>query len=160
VSENKRAGRRGRLPSGQPNPIDVHVGSRVRLRRSLLGWSQEKLGETLGLTFQQVQKYERGANRISASRLYDIARVLDVPVAFFFDDMSDDVSSMSPAAICAAPSFEPLPVSEAETADRRETLALVHAYYNIPDFQVRKRVYDLAKALADVADVREAATGT
>src|SRR4028119_625057 len=71
----------------RPSPIDVHVGSRVRLRRTLLGMSQEKLGEALGLTFQQVQKYERGVNRIGASRLFDLSRVLDVPISFFFDDM-------------------------------------------------------------------------
>src|SRR6266404_1584123 len=79
---------RGRMPSGKPNPVDVHVGSRVRLRRTLLGMSQEKLGEAIGLTFQQVQKYERGANRVGASRLYDLSRVLDVPVSFFFEEMA------------------------------------------------------------------------
>src|ERR1700739_1133494 len=78
---------RGRMPSGKPNPVDVHVGGGVSLRRPLLGMSQEKLGEAIGLTFQQVQKYERGANRIGASRLHDLSRVLDVPVSFFFDDM-------------------------------------------------------------------------
>ncbi len=79
-------GRRRRQKSDKPNPIDVHVGSRVRLRRTLLGMSQEKLGEAIGLTFQQVQKYERGANfRVGASRLYDLSRVLDVPVSYFFE---------------------------------------------------------------------------
>src|SRR5919112_1074553 len=73
----------------RPSPIDVHVGGRVRLRRTLMGMSQERLGEALGLTFQQVQKYERGVNRIGASRLFDLARVLDVPIGFFFDDMPD-----------------------------------------------------------------------
>ena len=85
--------------TGIPNPIDVHVGGRVRLRRTLLGLSQEKLGEAIGLTFQQVQKYERGANRIGASRLFDLSRVLDVPVGYFFDDMSDDVAARSPRQI-------------------------------------------------------------
>src|ERR1700734_248682 len=70
----------------RPSPIDIHVGSRIRLRRTLLGMSQEKLGDALGLTFQQVQKYERGTNRIGASRLYHLSRVLDVPVEFFFED--------------------------------------------------------------------------
>src|SRR3546814_19541489 len=92
--------RRGRKPSagrtGSPNPVDVHVGGRVRLRRTLLGLSQEKLGEALGLTFQQVQKYERGANRIGASRMFDLSRVLDVPVSFFFDDMPQDVAMQPP----------------------------------------------------------------
>src|SRR5262249_58573884 len=80
-------GRRSRRKSDKPNPIDVHVGSRVRLRRTLLGMSQEKLGEAIGLTFQQVQKYERGANRVGASRLFDLSRVLDVPVSFLFEDL-------------------------------------------------------------------------
>ena len=78
----------GRSP-GIPNPVDIHVGSRVRLRRTLLGLSQEKLGEAVGLTFQQIQKYERGANRIGASRLFEFSRILDVPVSFFFDDMNE-----------------------------------------------------------------------
>src|SRR6202007_573631 len=78
--------RTGRRKSDRPNPIDVHVGSRVRLRRNMLGLSQEKLGEAIGLTFQQVQKYERGANRIGASRILAVSRVLDVPVSFFYDD--------------------------------------------------------------------------
>src|SRR5919202_7008509 len=77
----------------RPSPIDVHVGSRVRLRRTLLGLSQEKLGDALGLTFQQVQKYERGVNRIGASRLFDLSRVLDVPISFFFDDMPDSLAA-------------------------------------------------------------------
>ena len=78
----------GRMASkGFPNPIDVHVGSRIRLRRTLLGMSQERLAEAIGLTFQQVQKYERGANRIGSSRLYQLSQVLDVPVSYFFDDM-------------------------------------------------------------------------
>src|SRR5947209_19234508 len=82
-------GRRRRQKSDKPNPVDVHVGSRVRLRRTLLGMSQEKLGDALGLTFQQVQKYERGANRVGASRLYDLARVLAVPVSYFFEEFGE-----------------------------------------------------------------------
>src|SRR3979490_2796256 len=78
---------------GRPSPIDVLVGSRIRLRRTLLGMSQERLGEALGLTFQQVQKYERGVNRVGASRLFDLSRVLDVPISFFFDDMPDSLSA-------------------------------------------------------------------
>src|SRR6202161_4131792 len=78
---------------GRPSPIDVHVGSRVRLRRTLLGMSQERLGEALGLTFQQVQKYERGVNRVGASRLFDLSRVLDVPISFFFDDMPEQTAN-------------------------------------------------------------------
>src|SRR5271155_446994 len=85
VRDVKRRGGRTKLDS--PSPVDLHVGSRVRLRRTLLGMSQEKLGNAVGLTFQQIQKYERGANRIGASRLFDMSRVLDVPVQFFFEEM-------------------------------------------------------------------------
>lgn len=143
--------RRGRKPSsgrtGVPNPIDIHVGGRVRLRRTLLGLSQEKLGNALGLTFQQVQKYERGANRIGASRLFDLSRVLDVPVSFFFDEMESNIAAQSPrlrAGISEAPAepFEPDPLA------KRETLELVRAYYRIPNPKVRKRLFELAKALA------------
>ncbi len=144
----RRSGR-GRTASGKPNPIDVHVGGRVRLRRTLLGMSQEKLGEAIGLTFQQVQKYERGANRIGASRLFDLSRVLDVPVSFFFDDMSDDTSQQSPRMMMAGPIEETPASMEADPMTKRETLELVRAYYRITDPQVRKRVFELAKALAN-----------
>ena len=139
----RRAGRGGGL--GKPNPVDVHVGSRVRLRRTLLGLSQEKLGEAIGLTFQQVQKYERGANRIGASRLYDLSKVLDVHVGYFFEDMSDQVAARSPRQIQGTvqehDTYEPDPMA------KRETLELVRAYYKIGDPQVRKRLFDMTKAL-------------
>ena len=127
-----------------PDPVDVHVGSRVRLRRTLLGLSQEKLGEALKLTFQQIQKYERGANRIGSSRLFQLSRVLDVPVSFFFDDM--------PAALTGRPTG--FGESEQESFDqrqlsRRETLELVRAYYRIASPDIRKRVFELIKALAE-----------
>lgn len=146
----RRQSSRGRTPSGKPNPIDVHVGARVRLRRTLLGMSQEKLGEALGLTFQQVQKYERGANRVGASRLFDLSRVLDVPVSFFFDDMSEDVEALSPRLISGL-AEEPVPF-EADPMTKRETLELVRAYYRITDPQVRRRVLDLAKALGAASE--------
>ncbi len=115
------------------------------MRRTLLGMSQEKLGEALGLTFQQVQKYERGANRIGASRLYDLARVLDVPVSYFFEEMGDAVQAASPRHMVRATEDPP------ETVDnllaQRETLELVRAYYRIPDAGVRRHVHDLAVAL-------------
>jgi transcriptional regulator with XRE-family HTH domain len=119
-----------------------------------MGMSQEKLGEAIGLTFQQVQKYERGANRIGASRLYDLSRVLDVPVSFFYDDMDEAVQSASPLAVArgmAGLGEEPAGF-ETDPMTRRETLELVRAYYSITDPQVRKRVYELAKALASVMD--------
>jgi transcriptional regulator with XRE-family HTH domain len=150
----RRSGR-GRTPSGKPNPIDVHVGGRVRLRRSLLGMSQEKLGEAIGLTFQQVQKYERGANRIGASRLFDLSRVLDVPVSFFFDDMSDDISQQSPRMMIAGLAEELPTAFNVDPLAKRETLELVRAYYRIADPQVRKRVFELAKALANASEAGE-----
>jgi transcriptional regulator with XRE-family HTH domain len=134
----KTAKKRGRRKSDGPHPIDVHVGTRVRLRRNMLGMSQEKLGEAIGLTFQQVQKYERGANRIAASRLYELGKLLDVPVSFFYDD-TDPVR---------AP-----PVSKTEAVvpgslSSPDTLELVDAYYGIADSAVRRRMFDLAKSLA------------
>lgn len=132
------------------SPIDVHVGSRVRLRRTLLGMSQEKLGEALGLTFQQIQKYERGVNRIGASRLFDLARVLDVPIGFFFDDMSPELGgNAATRSRAAAFGFaEGQDGFEDDTLHRRETLELVRAYYRITDPSVRKRVFDLIKTLS------------
>lgn len=140
--------------SGRPNPVDVHVGSRVRLRRTLLGLSQEKLGEAIGLTFQQVQKYERGANRIGASRLYDLARVLDVPVGFFFEEMSAETQVSSPAQ-SRGMHEEPEPY-EPDPMAKRETLELVRAYYRITDPQVRKRLFELTKSLAITLEEEEA----
>ncbi len=132
----------------RPSPIDVHVGARVRLRRTLLGMSQEKLGEALGLTFQQVQKYERGVNRIGASRLFDLSRVLDVPISFFFDDMPDAMGGPALASRRASFGFaESQDGFEDDTLHRRETLELVRAYYRITDPAVRKRVFDLVKSL-------------
>ena len=134
----------------RPSPIDTHVGSRVRLRRTLLGLSQEKLGEALGLTFQQIQKYERGVNRIGASRLFDLSRVLDVPIGFFFDDMPG-VQNASGGSMMRARMggfAEQQDGFEDDTLHKRETLELVRAYYRINEPAVRKRVFDLIKSLA------------
>ncbi len=133
---------------GTPRPVDVHVGRRVRLRRTLLGLSQEKLGQAIGLTFQQIQKYERGANRIGASRLFELSKVLDIPVSFFFDDMADDVKANSGRPVGgfadqAQTSFEPDPLT------KRETLELVRAYYRITSPQIRKRLFELVKSIAN-----------
>ncbi len=132
----------------RPSPIDVHVGSRIRLRRTLLGMSQERLGDSLGLTFQQVQKYERGVNRVGASRLFDLSRVLDVPISFFFDDMPDSLSATfggSPQR--RASGQDQVDPFGDDTLSRRETLELVRAYYRITDPSVRKRVFDLIKSM-------------
>ena len=134
---------------GRPSPIDVHVGSRIRLRRTLLGMSQERLGEALGLTFQQVQKYERGVNRVGASRLFDLSRVLDVPISFFFDDMPESLASTYGSQVSRrAAGFAEMQDGFTDDAlNRRETLELVRAYYRITDPAVRKRVFDLIKSM-------------
>lgn len=129
------------------NPVDLHVGGRMRARRVELGMSQEKLAEALGLTFQQVQKYERGQNRISASRLFDVARVLDVPVAYFFEAMGGDLLERAPEPLVRAP-LPPAMTLDSESALGREMLDLVRAYHRIRDPRVRHRVQDLAKALS------------
>jgi len=133
-----------RKTRGKPNAVDVHVGNRVRQRRTLLGLSQERLATALDLTFQQVQKYERGANRIGAGRLYQLARALDVPVTYFFEDLDD---AHYPAAgnvhEKAAPAYQADPMSQ------RETLLLVRAYYAIPDPAVRRRMLDLMRSMAE-----------
>ena len=132
--------------AANPNPIDIHVGSRVRLRRTLLGMSQEKLGQALSLTFQQVQKNERGVNRIGSSRLYHLSQILDVPIAFFFDDMPPLVKSAGPGmGESVQHVFEPDPLV------RRETLELVRAYYRISNARVRKRLFELTKAMAKLS---------
>lgn len=131
---------------GRPSPIDVHVGTRIRLRRTLLGMSQEKLGEALGLTFQQVQKYERGVNRVGASRLFDLSRVLDVPISFFFDDLPDSLSGL--AGKRATGMGDSQEGFEEENMNRRETLELVRAYYRISDPSIRKKVFELIKSMA------------
>ncbi len=154
-----RRSSRGRTPQGNPNPVDVHVGGRIRLRRTLLGMSQERLGDALGLTFQQVQKYERGTNRVGASRLWDLSRVLDVPVSFFYEDMGDNVAELSPRLISGL-AEEPA-AAEADPLTKRETLELVRAYYRIQDSTIRRRVFDLAKALASAQeDILTAESGS
>jgi DNA-binding XRE family transcriptional regulator len=151
-NKSRNVSTRGRLDDGSANPVDVHVGKRMRLRRTLLGMSQEKLGEAIGLTFQQVQKYERGANRIGASRLFDLSRVLDVPVSFFFDDMADAVQGQSPVNVIKGGAVQPDTHVEPDPMVKRETLELVRAYYSITEPTVRKRVYELAKALAGASN--------
>ncbi|MEQ8393866.1 helix-turn-helix transcriptional regulator [Thalassobaculum sp.] len=130
------------------NPIDVHVGRRVRLRRTLLGMSQEQLGDALNITFQQVQKYERGSNRISASRLWDIGQILDVPVSFFFDDISDDTAAHSPRRMKAGGVKDEYEENPADPMARRETLELVRAYYSIKNPNLRKRITEMVKSVA------------
>ncbi len=124
----------------------MHTGERVWQRRKLLGMTQTDLGDALGLTFQQVQKYERGANRIGAGRLYDLARVLDVSIDYFFEDMPTAVAAISPATKRRGKAKK-LPGYEPDLLVKWETLELVRAYYKIEDADVRKGVYQLTKAI-------------
>ena len=128
--------------AGHPNPIDVHVGSRVRLRRTLLGMSQEKLGEAIGLTFQQVQKYERGANRISASTLFRISKVLEVPVSYFFDGLHD------PAKVAGERYAQVYDTVLQDLLLEPNGPALAEAFLSIRRRGIRKSVTDLVRAIA------------
>src|ERR1700752_1853453 len=129
MANSKTPRRPGRRKTDHPHPTDVHVGSRVRLRRNMLGLSQEKLGEAIGLTFQQVQKYERGANRIGASRLHELSRVLDVQASFFFDDMAPVRAPAIPGGFAEPPAE----AFESDPLRKRETVELIAAYYRIDD---------------------------
>ena len=145
-----------------PNPIDVHVGARLKLRRTLLGLSQERLSESVRITFQQLQKYERGTNRISASRLYNLSRVLDVPVSYFFDNLPGGLFEEEDGSV--------LPQTDAgdegdgseafASMAHREALELVRAYSRIGRDDLRRRAFDLIKALGgEVAEQAFESTG-
>ena len=131
------------------NAIDMHVGKRVRLRRTLLGMSQEQLGTELNITFKRVQNYERGANQTSASRLLDISQILDVPISYFFDDMSQDTMKISPLCVsCAVEVLDGCGDQLRDPMARRETLELVRTYYTIEKPIVRKRISEMVKSIA------------
>jgi transcriptional regulator with XRE-family HTH domain len=121
------------------HPVDVHVGKRIRHRRWLVGMTQQQLAERVGIKFQQIQKYETGANRVSASRLWDIADALEVPVSFFFEGLDDSETAKQPA--------NKIP---ADLLGDKEALDLVRSYYAIPEAQ-RRRLFELARVLSDVA---------
>jgi transcriptional regulator with XRE-family HTH domain len=128
-----------------PNPTDKHVGARVRMRRMMLGMSQEKLGDALELTFQQVQKYEKGANRIGASRLQQISNILQVPVAFFFEG-APNAPGHQPSGLGEAPS----PAYISDFLATSDGLALTKAFMGIKDAKLRRRIVDLVEQI--VAD--------
>ncbi len=123
------------------HPVDVHVGKRIRHRRWLVGMTQQQLAERVGIKFQQIQKYETGANRVSASRLWDIADSLEVPVAFFFDGIEEAQQEEAQQASEAVP---------ADLLGDKEALDLIRSYYAIPENQ-RRRLFELARVLSDVA---------
>jgi len=134
-----------RSNSRRANPIDKHVGERVRMRRMLLGMSQERLGEKLGLTFQQVQKYEKGVNRIGASRLFDLAQVLGVPIQYFYDSMSSAVSGH-----LSAPGFADKPGDTyvADFLSSRDSVELNKAFARITDARIRRSIVDMVRSIA------------
>ena len=129
------------MPKKQANPIDIQVGNRVRIRRMLIGMSQERLGDLLGLTFQQVQKYEKGVNRIGAGRLFEMSRILNVPVDFFYEGVNAHTGQAGGAEGESAPVME--------FVSSGEGLQLSLAFMKIKDAKVRKRVLDLVKSLAE-----------
>lgn len=142
---------RGRIDDNEPNPVDVHVGKRIRLRRTILHITQQQMAEMLGLTFQQVQKYEKGMNRVGASRLWDISRVLDVPMGFFFEDMDTDVAKKSPRMLNSMGKYwvsEPHRSLDEDPMKRAETLELVRAYYKISNRAIAKQLFDLMVTLS------------
>lgn len=153
IDDKPKARRRQPITAKEygPDPVDVHVGKRMRLRRTLLGLSQEQLAAAVGVTFQQIQKYERGSNRVSASRLYDVARVLGVEISFFFEDIGKDVTDGRPtqhlpeqaglADVAGLPSYEQDPLS------RNETLELVRSYWKLPSTDMRKNVLELLRSM-------------
>ena len=145
AGESKAAAKYGR-GTGVPNPIDVHVGSRIRMRRLLLGMNQETLANALGLTFQQVQKYEGGTNRVSASRLSAMAEILGVPISYFFGDLRPDDAELSPED-----------KEWREHLQRPETIELIRMYYAIPDPKVRRQFFDMTKTLAEQFEAKTAA---
>lgn len=139
-------------PKGGPKAMDVHVGNRLRMRRSIIGWSQERLAEAVGLTFQQVQKYERGANRISASRLYDFSQVLDVDISYFFEQYNE---KQKPATFKYgfADSDQDEYLDTGKWYDK-ETLELIRIYYSIQDQKLRR---NLVKVIQNMAEMQTAA---
>jgi len=144
TAEESRAPLKYGRGTGVPNPIDVHVGNRIRMRRLLLGMNQETLANALGLTFQQVQKYEGGANRVSASRLSAMAEILGVPISYFFGDLRADDAEVSPED-----------QQWREYLQRPETIEFIRLYYAIPDVRARHQFLEMTKTLAEISSTPE-----
>ena len=139
------------IERNEPNPVDKHVGSRIRLRRNILHLTQQQMADLLGLTFQQVQKYEKGLNRVGASRLWDISRVLEVPMDFFFEDMAKEVATQSPRMLKADEKCimaEEQRQYNSDPMSKKETLELIRAYYKIPNRKLAKELFDLIVELS------------
>ena len=137
----------GERGSNQPHLVDIHVGQRVKLRRTLIGLTQAKLGESLGLTFQQIQKYERGANRVSASKLWQLGNVFNIPISFFFEKMSQTVRDSFPGY--EGETAESNIPEENITLYRQQTLELVRTFSRLTDPTIRKRVIDIVRAIGE-----------
>lgn len=148
-----------KLPPGMPEPIDVHVGYRLRLRRTMLGISQELLGDIIGMSYQQIQKYECAATRISASKLFEFSLVLDVPVDFFFDEMPDDRSISDVDTKHDERPIKQQAAGHLDSMLSRETLLLVRSYNNIADPRMQKCLLEMYR-LATEEDVDEGGDGT
>lgn len=127
-----------------PDPIDVYVGSRIRMRRTMLAMSQEKLADQLGITFQQVQKYENGANRVGASRLFAICKILGVSVSFFFEGYQEEVEAAKERVAEGGLDID-------KFLNSKETVELIRAYYAIEDKSVRKKVFEMLKSLTQIS---------
>jgi len=154
VVVDKKKPKKAPLRSENPDPIDIYVGSRLRMRRNLVGLSQEQLGKALGLTFQQIQKYERGINRMGSSRLFQIAKTLSVPVSYFFEEIPEALTlSGQPGFADDEQTPMTAPASEKQgdydILRRRETLELIRAYYRIQDNKQRRKVYELIRSMSD-----------
>jgi transcriptional regulator with XRE-family HTH domain len=132
--------------SGVPNPVDVHVGNRLRQKRALMGMSQEKLAESIDLTFQQIQKYERGANRISASRLYQLSKILNVPISYFFEKFGEEGNEYGLKYSLSDNKQEEI-INE-DMLHNKETIELIRTYYSITDPKVRKDILGIVKTMA------------
>lgn len=134
------------------HPVDIHVGQRLRLRRSMLGMSQHHLAQEIGITFQQIQKYERGVNRVGSSRLYDFSQILKVPVEYFFEGFAGSEDNDNPAVAILNEGGE---AYEVRDMNSKETLALIRSYYKIKDGKLRRKILTLVKAMAAEEDSAE-----
>ncbi len=141
-----------RARKDRPDPIDVYVGSRIRTRRVGLKLSQTKLGEAIGVTFQQIQKYENGTNRIGASNLHKIARSLDVDVSYFYEGLPESETGTSAHPTPGLSDREP-PAFEHDPMQSREAIELMHNYFRIGDSSVRRRLFQFVRSLADSEDM-------
>ncbi len=134
---------------GRSNPVDLHVGNRIRMRRVIMGMSQEKLADGLGLTFQQVQKYERGANRVSASKLYDFSRILQVPISFFFENFSESVFTAASNQSYALADNDQEDFIGPDVLSSKESLDLLRHYYSITDPKLRRDLMGIIRTMSE-----------